>query len=429
MSHSTARILDSPPSVTATNTLPVPAALKLPEHPDEAKTFLHTFTRKLLQEISPVAKTVWLIGVATLVSGGFYMGHAALQRYRAQQQQTFSQTQELVRRIDQQERAIAQLSERQDQTTPQISAVTKTKPDIKENNQPVFYGPALPTGLWNSYSKGVCLIAGSYILIDDASGRPLRYPEVEMSPEERLLTSGTMMPLSPVGNGTIFKVEFVGTGFYVGDGYVLTNRHLVSQPWLIDLRAHFLISSSSATPRMDKLQAFFPGQREPIALKFRTASATTDVAVCTLKNAPSGIPALPLDEHVAAVEIGRQVVMMGYPTGPDRMLALLPEAEALEVENEYGNSLVTLLDQLSKRRLIHPLTTQGHITDLYKNRIVFDAATAEGSSGTPMLGESGKVIGITFAVMVDNRASNFGVPIAAGIEELKKAGWKPQKKQ
>ncbi|HEY3025614.1 MAG TPA: hypothetical protein VGJ55_05655 [Pyrinomonadaceae bacterium] len=63
-------------------------------------------------------------------------------------------------------------------------------------------------------------------------------------------------------------------------------------------------------------------------------------------------------------EIGKAVVMMGYPTGPNRMLALLPEKEALAVENEYGGSLVVLLDQLAKRELIKPLTTQGHITDL-----------------------------------------------------------------
>ena len=402
MSQNTANILDSRPSLRATNTLPSPVAP--PGDQNEAKTFLRKFTRELFHEISPVAKTVWLIGIAVLVGAGFYLGHAAIQRYRSQQQQTLSQTEALTRRIDEQEKLIAQLSQRQEQTN-QISGATKAKPEFKQNNQPALYSPALPTRVWNSYGKGICLIAGAYILIDDATGRPLRYPEVEMSPQEQLLTNGTMMPLSPEGNGKIFQVEFVGTGFHVGDGYVLTNRHLVSQPWLTNLRAQFLISSSSATPRMNKLQAFFPGQLEPIALKFRRASVTNDVAVCTLKSAPSSIPALPLDEESAAVEIGRQVVMMGYPTGPDRMLALLPEAEAMEVEHEHGESLVTLLDQLAQRRLINPLTTQGHITDLYKNRIVVDAATAEGSSGTPMLGESGKVIGITFAVMVDNRAS------------------------
>ena len=101
----------------------------------------------------------------------------------------------------------------------------------------------------------------------------------------------------------------------------------------------------------------------------------------------------------------------------------------LLLENAYGGSLVTLLDQLARRKLINPLTMQGHITDLYKNRIVFDAATAEGSSGTPLLGESGKVIGITFAVMIDDRASNFAVPIAAGFEQLEKVGWKPRRNE
>ena len=429
MGRSTADILDSRRIVTANTILPVPTAAVVPGRPEEAKTFLRKFTAELIHEISPAAKTIWLISLAVLISGGFYLGYAAIQRYRAQQQQTLNQNEALIKRIEEQQRLLAQLTARQDQTTPQTSAVTKSKPDIKESNQPVLYLPSLPTRLWNSYSKGVCLIAGSYILIDDATGRPLRYPEVELSPEERLLTTGTMMPLSPEGNGKIFQVEFVGTGFHVGDGYVLTNRHLVSQPWLVNLRAQFLISSNSSTPRMDKLQAFFPGNREPIDLKFRTASVTSDVAVCSLKNAPSSIPALPLDEQLGAVEIGRQVVMMGYPTGPDRMLALLPEAEAVEVENAYGGSLVTLLDQLARRKLINPLTMQGHITDLYKNRIVFDAATAEGSSGTPLLGESGKVIGITFAVMIDDRTSNFAIPIAAGFEQLEKVGWKPRRNE
>lgn len=425
MAQSITDILDSRRVVRADTTVPIPALVASPRRPDAAKTFLRKFTGELIHEISPAAKAAWLLSVAVLVSGVCYLGYTAIQRYRAQQQQTLNQTEALIKRIEEQQRLLAQLSERQGQTSAQTSAVAKNEPDIKKTNQPVFNVPALPTRLWNSYSKGICLIAGSYILIDDATGRPLRYPEVEMSPQERLLTTGTMMALSPEGNGKIFQVEFVGTGFHVGDGYVLTNRHLVNEPWLSNLRAQVLISTSNATPRIDRLAAFFPSHREAIALTFRTASVTSDVAVCTLKNAPSSIPALPLEENVTTVEIGRQVVMMGYPNGPERMLALLPEAEAMAVENEYGGSLVTLLDQLARRRLINPLTTQGHITDLYKNRIVFDAATAEGSSGTPMLGESGKVIGITFAVLVDNRASNFAVPIAAGFEQLEKVGWKP----
>ena len=85
----------------------------------------------------------------------------------------------------------------------------------------------------------------------------------------------------------------------------------------------------------------------------------------------SGVPSLPLDKESEALEIGKPVVTMGYPTGPDRLLALLPEKEAVGLMDQYGASLTSLLDQLAKRKLIRPLMTQGHITDLYKNRIIF----------------------------------------------------------
>lgn len=424
---SKAQILDTSLSIRDTGASPAPLTSVLPARRDEAKTFLREFSRELLREISPATKILWLLGVAVFLSAVLYLPYSAYIRHEAQQQRDSSSAIALSKRIDEQDKVLADIGERLNQTTGQISDVKKMAADLKHPNQSALSAAALPTTLWSSYSKGTCLIAGSYIFVDSATGRPLRHPEGEMIPEEDSPTFDDELPLTPEGKGTVFRLEFVGTGFYVGGGYVLTNSHVVSEPWLIDLRAQFFISHIDATPRLDTLKAFFPGHRQPITLQVRTASKTDDVAVCMLKTTPSDIPALPLDEQLGTVEVGRHVVMMGYPTGPNRMLALLPEAEALAVENEYGGSLVTLLDQLAKRRLINPLTTQGHITDLYKNRIVFDAATSEGSSGTPMLGESGKVIGITFAVLIDNRSSNFAVPIAAGIAQLKRAGWRPQR--
>ncbi|HEU4478357.1 MAG TPA: hypothetical protein VFR80_07550, partial [Pyrinomonadaceae bacterium] len=77
-------------------------------------------------------------------------------------------------------------------------------------------------------------------------------------------TMGTEVPLTPEGKGIIFRLEFVATGFHVGHGYILTNRHIASEPWAVDLRAQFFISSTGATPRLDKLLAFFPSHRQPI---------------------------------------------------------------------------------------------------------------------------------------------------------------------
>ena len=70
-----------------------------------------------------------------------------------------------------------------------------------------------------------------------------------------------------------------------------------------------------------------------------------------------------------------------------------------------------------------PLTTQGAITDLDTRRIVHDAKTAEGGSGAPLFGQTGKVIGVNFGVFTENTAANMAVPIKFALELLKKAGW------
>ncbi len=116
--------------------------------------------------------------------------------------------------------------------------------------------------------------------------------------------------------------------------------------------------------------------------------------------------------------------MMGYPSGPDRLLALLDDAEARSIQARYGSSLESLLGYLAEKKHIQPLTTQGHITDLDTRRIVYDARTAEGGSGAPLFGQSGRVIGINFAVFTENTASNFAVPVRYGITLLQRVGWK-----
>jgi S1-C subfamily serine protease len=57
-------------------------------------------------------------------------------------------------------------------------------------------------------------------------------------------------------------------------------------------------------------------------------------------------------------------------------------------------------------------------------RIAYDARTAEGGSGAPVFGPTGRVIGVNFAVLAGNQASNFAVPIQYGVSLLERAGWK-----
>ena len=84
-----------------------------------------------------------------------------------------------------------------------------------------------------------------------------------------------------------------------------------------------------------------------------------------------------------------------------------------------------LLGYLAEKRRIQPNTTQGSITDLNVRRIAYDARTAEGGSGAPLFGPSGRVIGVNFAMFTENQASNFAVPVRYGIALLERAGWQP----
>jgi S1-C subfamily serine protease len=171
--------------------------------------------------------------------------------------------------------------------------------------------------------------------------------------------------------------------------------------------------------------AFFPGNTQPIALKFKQMAKPDDVAVCSIeaKDLPAKIPVLLLEKDPDSVAIGKLVVTMGYPSGPDRILALLDESEARAIQQRYG-SVESQLEYLAEKKLITPLTTQGNITDLKARRIVYDARTGEGGSGAPLFGPSGRVIGITFAIFTENTASNFAVPIRYGVALLERAGWK-----
>jgi hypothetical protein len=115
---------------------------------------------------------------------------------------------------------------------------------------------------------------------------------------------------------------------------------------------------------------------------------------------------------------------MGYPSGPDRLLAMVDDDEAKSINARFGNSRQNLVNFLAQSLKIVPLTTQGAITDLDAHRIVHDAKTAEGGSGAPLFGQTAKVIGVNFGVFTENTAANMAVPIKFALELLKKAGWK-----
>lgn len=374
---------------------------------DDAKVFLREFTREFLREVKLSTKIISLLIVVALVGGILYLGFG------------------LYNELKRSRRLAGDLGDQLAQAKQQIVTIGKQIQANEDRSQTLLDTFSLAPRLRTNFGGGVCMILGTYYFVENGTGRPLRYPEVQTNPDGTVVQSADdRVQLTPEGKGVVAEFEAVGSGFYVGDGYVLTNRH-VAQPWLADERAQMLGSSVGGQPRLKKMMAYFPDHAQPIPLKFKTAAQTDDLAVCVFdsKDAPTDIPALPLDKNSEAVTIGKTVVLMGYPNGPDRLLALRDDAEAYMIRARCGSSLESLLGCLSDKNRVQPLTTQGNITDFEAHKVVFDARTAEGGSGAPLFGQSGRVIGVSYAIFTENSASNLAVPIHFGVALLERAGW------
>jgi len=378
---------------------------------DDAKVFLREFTRELVREINPSTKIITLAIALALVGGVLYLGFA------------------MYKEIQRSRRQLDELHVQQGQMQNQVTKTNQQITDIDTSTRQLQNSLSLAVKLRSEYGNGVCLIAGSFYFVEAGTGRPLRYAEAQLNDSGSAVQSGAPESLTPEGNGAIAEYEFVGTGFHVGQGFVMTNRH-IAQPWMADDRAQSISGGLKAQPRLRRLIAYFPGFSQAIPLEFKAASSKDDLAVCTLTmtEIPETIPVLPLETDPDAVAVGKSVVMMGYPSGPDRLLALLDDAESRGIQQRYGTPMAQLA-YLAETKRIQPLTTQGNITDLDVRRIVYDARTAEGGSGAPLFGPSGRVIGVNFAVFTENQASNFAVPIRFGVTLLERTGWEPPPKE
>ena len=376
---------------------------------DDAKVFLREFTRELLREIKWSTKIGVLLCVAILFGGVYYLGNSLFQEMRRSRELINKQNEQLAAQQRQLELVGAQFGA------------------VDQRNQEIINSLSLAPRLRSEFGNGVCLIAGSYMLFEPGTGRPFRHPDTQTNEEGETLQSGGEQPiLTAEGNGPPFIRDFAGSCFHVGGGYVITNRHLAVEPWTADDGVRTLGGSVRGQFRVTRLVAFFPGIRHPFPVRVRQTTTREDLAIGTLeaKELPAALPALPLDRDPDTAMIGSTVVMMGYPSGEDRLMATIPEAEARSLRERCGASVETLLACLSERNYIKPLTTQGHITDLEGRNIVYDAANAVGGSGSPLFGPKGRVIGVNFATFTEMVAQNYAVPIKFVLPLLERAGWK-----
>ncbi len=264
------------------------------------------------------------------------------------------------------------------------------------------------------YGAGVCLIQGTYAFYDD-DGLPLRY-RVDDSGERARTADGTL-GVEVDGNGPIHTVDTVGTGFLVDRrGFVLTNRH-VAEPWWKDPTADSL-AGQGFRPRYLSLRAFFPSVTDALDLKAHRTSSSVDLALLKVELRGRKIPVLPLDESGDGAVPGQPVVVVGYPSGIEAILAKADSGVVREILAS-GTAPERVTEALSNKGLIRPSTTQGHIGDVTKTDIVFDAPTTQGSSGGPVFNKHGRVIAVEYAVLSKFGGNSFGLPVRHVLELLR----------
>lgn len=171
--------------------------------------------------------------------------------------------------------------------------------------------------------------------------------------------------------------EGAGTGIIVSkDGYILTNKHVVSGVDTVDIALH-----DGTTHKGVKVVG-----RDPL----------NDIAFLKIDNV-NDLPAAELGDS-SSIRVGQKVVAIGNSLG------------------QYQNTVTSGIISGTGR----PISAQAgdsveHLTDLIQT----DAAINPGNSGGPLLNLAGQVIGINTAIIEDAQGIGFSIPINATKGMLK----------
>jgi S1-C subfamily serine protease len=268
----------------------------------------------------------------------------------------------------------------------------------------------------HTYGPSVCLLHVVVEFRDKDSAQVIRISTDATG--KPLVDDKGMVSLETEGTGPPLQLDVFGTGFLVArDGRLLTNHH-VAEPWWGDEELKQILDKG-ATAFASSYTAYFPGTSQGIAAKLDRISPHADLATLKLQApAPPHAALLELDNRSEASVTGDPVVLIGYPTGIEGILARAGSDITRRVA-ENAHEVTQIVSQLSSQHLIRPTTTQGHIGDVLKDKIVYDAATTSGGSGGPLFNRDGKVIGVNFATLHDFGGSNLAVPVRYADELMK----------
>ncbi|HEX8879173.1 MAG TPA: serine protease, partial [Candidatus Acidoferrum sp.] len=302
-------------------------------------------------------------------------------------------------------------------TAESISALQRQLGDVQERLQQVETEGKVAQTIIQSYEPSVCLLHVVVGFRDHTTRLKLRY--VGLTSTGGPMTDEHNNPLlSIAGAGPEVHLDFFGTGFLASDeGQVLTNHH-VAEPWWEndDLEE---MKDQGIEPMLVEMTAYFPGMSHGIPLTAEKISSDADVALLKGSISEPKIKKVAFADGHRSTVAGGPVVLLGYPTGLDAILARTGEETLRSIAATTKGGRKQVLEKLARRHLIRPVVTQGHIGDVLPDKIIYDAQTTSGGSGGPLFGVDGKVIGINSGMVRNFSGSNFAIPIAYGESLLK----------
>ena len=268
----------------------------------------------------------------------------------------------------------------------------------------------------HKYGASVCMLHVVVEFLDKQSGKPLQ-AVIDANGRSQVDDKGRAA-FEVGGGGPNLRIDAFGTGFLArSDGTILTNHH-VAEPWWDDDELKQLLDQG-AEPQVVSYEAYFPGKPAAIRAKLGRISSQADVATLKLEaSPPADAELLELDDRSEASVTGNPVVLIGYPTGVEGILARAGTDDVKRIA-DGTQDVSQMMSRIASLQLIRPTTTQGHIGDVLKDKIVYDAATTSGGSGGPLFNQNGKVIGINFAILRGFGGSNLAIPAKYANELLK----------